>query len=250
MTQRQTDAAKFALRAVAWSLGLFALLRIPWFAAHVLLPLTQGQGAVAAALGGTTTLPVEVTLACSGADVLALCVGTILAYPVRWNARLAGAAGGATLILVLNILRIGTLARAVTSPAWFDLLHLYLWPALLMLAVAGYVFAWMRVADGGSPAASQTWRAQPSRRFLILAAVFLIIFVVLSPLSFESTGALAAAGFVARAGAVLLSAAGISAHASGNVLWTTRGGFLVTPECVATPLAPVYLAAVCAYSTS
>jgi hypothetical protein len=34
------------------------------------------------------------------------------------------------------------------------------------------------------------------------------------------------------------------------VLWTPRGGFLVTAECVSTPLAPVYLAGVCAYAAT
>ena len=40
-----------------------------------------------------------------------------------------------------------------------------------------------------------------------------------------------------------------NAHAA-NVLWTPRGGFLVTQECISTPLIPVYLAAVCAHSTT
>ncbi len=93
-------------------------------------------------------MPIEVTLACSGADALALCLGTILAYPVKWRARIAGAAGGAALILVLNTLRIGTLGQAAASPAWFNILHVYVWPAVLLLAIAGYVFAWMRFADG------------------------------------------------------------------------------------------------------
>ena len=53
----------------------------------------------------------------------------ILAYPVRWRTRLAGAAGGAALILGLNTLRIGTLGRAAASPAWFNALHVYVWPA-------------------------------------------------------------------------------------------------------------------------
>ena len=43
-----TDAARFALRAVAWSLGLFGLLRLPWFATHVLLPVTHAQSTAAA----------------------------------------------------------------------------------------------------------------------------------------------------------------------------------------------------------
>src|SRR5688572_27350621 len=125
----QTDIVKFALRAVAWGLGFFGLLRLNWVATHVLLPITQAQGAAAAGLLGAPAMPIEVTLACSGADALALCVGTILAYPVNWRARLTGAFTGVALILVLNTLRIGTLGQAVTSPSLFEMLHVYVWPA-------------------------------------------------------------------------------------------------------------------------
>ena len=111
------------------------------------MPFTRAQAAAAVGLFGPPALPVEVTLACSGADALALCLGAILAYPVQWRLRLAGAGGGAALILGLNIVRIGTLGRAAASPAWFNALHVYIWPAVLTLAIAGYVFAWMRLAD-------------------------------------------------------------------------------------------------------
>jgi len=69
-------------------------------------------------LAGAPVLPVEVTLACSGADVIAICLGAILAYPVPWRRRLAGAAGGLALILCLNTLRIATLGQVAPSPAW------------------------------------------------------------------------------------------------------------------------------------
>ena len=54
---------------------------------------------------------------------------------------------GAGLILGLNTLRIATLGRAAASPAWFYALHVYVWPAVLTLAIAGYVLGWMRFAD-------------------------------------------------------------------------------------------------------
>ena len=91
-------------------------------------------------------------------------------------------------------------------------------------------------------------RLPPSRRFVVLTAAFLLLFVAASPLYLESAGVLALAGFIARAAAAMLGIVGVSAHAAANVLWTPRGGFLVTQECIATPLIPVYLAAVCAYS--
>ena len=40
------------------------------------------QAAQAARLFGAPALPVEATLACSGADAIALCLGAVLAYPV------------------------------------------------------------------------------------------------------------------------------------------------------------------------
>jgi len=143
-----SGAARFALRAVAWSLGLFGLLRLNWVETHALLPLTRLQGRLAVGLCGVPALPIDATLACSGADALALCVGVILAYPASWRMRLAGAGGGVTLVLGLNTLRIGTLGRVAASPAWFETLHVYVWPAVLTLAIAGYVLAWMRVLTG------------------------------------------------------------------------------------------------------
>jgi exosortase/archaeosortase family protein len=251
-------AFKFALRAVAWSLGLFGLLRLSWTEAHVVLPLTRMQAGLAMGLFGTPVLAVDVTLACSGADALALCLGAVLAYPAQWRMRLAGAAGGAGLIVGLNSLRIGTLGRAAASPVWFSTLHVYVWPAVLTLAIAGYVFGWMRLADrrqagaenatAVGPVASE--QPQPTRRFVLFAAGFLLVFSAASPLYLESAGVLAIAGFIARAAAATLGIVDISAHASANVLWTPRGGFLVTQECISTPLIPIYLAAICAYSTT
>ena len=94
MAPPQTDAAKFVLRAVAGSLGFFGLLRLPWTEAHVVLPFTLVQSGLAVRLIGAPAVPVEATLACSGADALALCLGAVLAYPVKWRTRLFGAGCG------------------------------------------------------------------------------------------------------------------------------------------------------------
>ena len=84
----------------------------------------------------------------------------------------------------------------------------------------------------------------------MLTAVFVVLFAAGSPFYLQSAGVLAIAAFVARAAAATLLVFGVDAHAAANVLWTPRGGFAVTQECIATPLIPVYLAAVCAYATT
>jgi hypothetical protein len=115
-----TDALKFVLWGVTGSLGFFGLLRLNWTEAHLVLPLTRIQARLAVGLFGTPGSPVEATLACSGTDALALCLGAIVAYPVTWRSRLAGCCGGAALILGLNTLRIGTLGLVASSALFVD----------------------------------------------------------------------------------------------------------------------------------
>jgi exosortase/archaeosortase family protein len=253
--RRSTDARSFVLRAVVGSLGLFGLLRLSAIETQLVLPITQWQGALAARWLGAPAAPVEVTLACSGADALALCAGAILAYPVAWRMRLAGAATGVVLILGLNTMRIGSLGLVVGSPFWFNVLHLYAWPSLLTLAIAGYVFAWIQIADRRDAlSASRTpvvdTHPQPSRQFMVASLAFLLVFSLTSPIYLESPQVLSVAGVIARAAAAILGAIGIAAHTTGNVLWTARGGFLVTQECISTPLIPIFLAAVVTYSST
>lgn len=252
----QASAARVSLQFVAWSLGLFGLLRLHWIEVHALWPFTEMQGALATALNGGSQLPVTTTLACSGADALALCLGAIFAYPVRWRHRLAGAAAGVLVIVALNIVRIASLGRAAGSPRWFELLHLYIWPAILTLAIAGYVFLWARTADDRERSRIDDGRPPtvaalpPLGRFVALAAVFMLVFVAASSIYLESGLVLAVASFMAQAAAVILHAMGFHAVATGNLLSTDRAFVSVTQECITTPLIPVYLAAVFAFSTT
>ena len=248
-----TPASSFALRLTTWSLALFGLFRLPWIGTHVLLPATQLQAAAGSALLGPSSLPIEATLACSGADALALCLAAIAAYPARWRMRAAGIAAGTAAILALNTIRIGTLGRAVASPRWFNALHLYVWPVLLTIAIAAIVFTWMRLADtpargAESPLAQRVSPPIVSVRFALVALAALVLFSLASPLYLDSARVLAAAWMVARAAAALLRGIGVDATAASGILSTPRGAFLVTQECIATPLIPVYFAAVAVYA--
>ncbi|MEO5895769.1 MAG: hypothetical protein ABIS06_08730 [Vicinamibacterales bacterium] len=199
-------------------------------------------------------MPVAVTLECSGADVLSLCAAAVLAYPTRWRRRIAGAAGGVALILGLNTLRIGMLGRAAASPS-FQFLHLYVWPGLLTLAAAAYAFTWMHFVDRQPASAAQALRraghgeiGTVEWRFAALALGLLVVFTAASPLYLNSPAVLAAATAVAAAAAWLLRAIGVDATASTNLLVTGRGAFLITQECISTPLLPVFVAAVFAFA--
>jgi len=225
------------------------VLRLSWIETHAVLPATQFQAWLAIDLFGAPSSPVAATLACSGTDALALCLAAILAYPARWRSRFSGAASGFLLLLVLNTARIGTLGRVAASPGWFQALHVFVWPTVLTFAIAGYVFWWMRATDEQPrEAVTTTW--QPSWRFIGFTLAFLLVFVVTAPLLLQSTIVLALAVIVAQLTGVMLNALGMSSQVIGNVLISPGGNFLVTQECIATPLIPVYIAAVCAYSST
>ncbi len=240
---RVHSAKKYVVWATTTAFGLFGLLRLPWVETQLILPLTRLQGDLAAAAFQTPAAPISVTLACSGTEVIAMCLGAILAYPVSWRLRLSGAALIVLGILGLNTVRIGTLGLASGDPQWFNALHLYLWPAGLILATSGAVFVWMRHAD---ESAAGTWA--PSWRFVALALVLLALSALAAPSYIDSAAVYGVGRLIAHAGAMTLAVFGGEASATGNVLWTARGGFSVTGDCVATPLLPLYVAAVWTYA--
>jgi exosortase/archaeosortase family protein len=188
-----------------------------------------------------------VTLACSGADAFALCAGAVLAYPAAASKRVAGVAGAIALLLILNTLRIGTLGRLAASPA-FDLVHVYVWPAILLLVLSAYVFAWMQLA--GNEERSTRQGSTPMRRFAWLTAALLVMFTAAAPFYLHSDSVLRVATFVAQSASLVLQSLGVAASADANILWTPRGGFLVTQECIASPLIPVYVAAAMIFLTT
>lgn len=239
-------ATTFLLGAGAWSVALFALFRAPAVEQGLVLPLTVLQQRAAEHFFGAPSAPIAVTLECSGTDVLALCLAGILACPVAWRARVTGGLGAVAFIVALNTLRIATLGGAAASPDLFARLHLQVWPAILSLAAAGYVLFWMRALlgrrDGDS--AGEPTLAGLARRFAPRAAVLLVVFALCGPWIAASEWLVAAGAGVAGTAALVLAGAGVAATATGNILTTSRGAFLVTPDCLATALVPVYAAAV------
>lgn len=252
-TWRPSPVVRFVLLAVAWSLGLFALLKLPAVERGALIPFAQAQQEVACGLVGDAARRVSVGLSCTGADAIALCLGAIFAFPATWRRRLAGAGLGLLLITVVNTVRIGTLGLAVEHWRLFQALHVYVWPAALLLVVAGYVFLWMRraqiaapdpAADGGASGVGLRLDLSPAvLRFLGVGAVLVVAYVALSRWIHSSEILLRGAHAVAATAAGLLSVLGGEASVQGNIFRTANGSYLVTQECITSPLIPVWLTA-------
>lgn len=222
----------------AWAIVSFALTRSAFVQAAVLLPFAEWQAAIASRWLGMDALPIVMVPDCSGLDVMALCAGAIALYPAPLLRKIAGLGGALAWLLLLNIARIATLSRAAGHPQ-FSVLHEYVWPAALTLAAAAYVGVWIWQTE--RPRMLPSGR---STRFAVYASLFLIGYLVIVAI-LAGAGALdiyaaAAAGMAAG----LLQAAGVGAAVHGRVLQVHETAYLITYECVTTPLLPLYLAAV------
>jgi exosortase/archaeosortase family protein len=92
---------------------------------------------------------------CDAMDVTILLVSAVLAWPGRWRRRVAAAAMGIAFVFVINVVRICSLYFVgLHLPQHFELIHLELWPLLILLAVvAAFLFLvrWMGRPDAGRP---------------------------------------------------------------------------------------------------
>ena len=250
---------RFTLTLGAWFVGLFGLMRLGWVERNLLTPFAQLQQGVADQLTGAPSDLVYADASCSGGDPIALCVGAICAFPAAWSSRLRGAALGVAAITALNVVRLGTLSLVAADPALLDVLHVYVWPGILILASAAWVYGWMgrQGRDGGADTAAGAGAIADAaaatgpgpavlggaaRRFLLLAAVLVTVYFATAPFFYESPAVDVVAGWIAATGGVILGAAGTAVRVAGPVIRTTHGGFVVTQECIFTPLIPLYLA--------
>lgn len=82
---------------------------------------------------------------CEGTDVAFLLASAMLVAPLAWRARLAGVAAALALTLALNQVRVLALFYALRADrAWFDALHGFVGPLVLVAAAAGFFAFWLR----------------------------------------------------------------------------------------------------------
>ena len=204
---------RFALTAGAWFIGLFGVMRLGWVERQILLPFAQLQERVADQLTGVQTDAVYVDASCSGGDAMALCLGAVLAFPATWSARLRGAGIGLLVIAAFNIVRIGNLSLLGDNLPLFDLLHIYIWPAILIVVAVAYVYAWMHrqmgpAASGAGPDPGVAWQG-PARRFLLLTVVGIVAYFAAAGWVYESALLHTLGVWVAMTSAGILAALGV-----------------------------------------
>jgi len=227
---------KFLAALAAWSAALLAILRSPAGQRALVAPFAAWHSAFALEI--STGSAVAVDLSCSGSDVIALSIAALLAYPSSWRRRAAGVAMALVWLAALNLARIVTLVNTAGSPLFVPL-HTYIWPGLMIAGSAAFVFGWMWLEQRDRAAIADVGRWW---RMVGMTALLVVAYVGLAPWLLVSQGLQREAMLLAGAAAAILHACGLDALAGGGTLVVANQSFLVTPECVITPLMPVYLA--------
>jgi exosortase family protein XrtM len=114
---------------------------------HLIAPLEQVSAVHNHLLSPHADL--EIVRGCDGAGALFLVMAAILAFPASIKRKLTGLILGVLLMYTLNLIRISGLYFVVAyHNDWFNLIHTYLAPTLLII-IACLFFAWW--AWGSSP---------------------------------------------------------------------------------------------------
>ncbi len=154
---RRRPVLRFVFWAGAWMAVFFSLTALPWIEQRVWAPyLTWNASATATILrlievpaqaqGRLVTGPgaaLSVERGCDAIHPSLLFVAFILATPASWRTKLVGAAGGVTLLMATNLLRIVTLYFVQRDwPTAFELMHIEVWQAAFIFLALLLWIAW------------------------------------------------------------------------------------------------------------
>ncbi len=121
-------AMKTGLNAYLHGYALSAGTVLGWVEPHVAV---TGQDIV-----GRTSLRIVRT--CDAMDVTILLLAAIVSWPSSSRRRALGAVAGVSILFIVNVVRICSLYYVgVYCPAAFELAHLELWPAIILLVAVG-----------------------------------------------------------------------------------------------------------------
>ncbi len=82
---------------------------------------------------------------CEGTESALLIIAAVLAFAARWRHKAVGLLLGVALVFILNQIRIAWLYLTLRhAPEWFDALHGYIAPGLIVFILGFYFLAWTR----------------------------------------------------------------------------------------------------------
>jgi exosortase H (IPTLxxWG-CTERM-specific) len=130
--------------------GLLAAL-----SAGLILPFDDSVRAFGKILQfGDTGFAVSIEAGCNGVEATIVLIAAVLAFPASWRDRLIAIVLGFLAVQVMNILRIVSLFYLGDwNLEVFSWVHLYLWPALIMLDVLIVFIVYLRYLARKSPPA-------------------------------------------------------------------------------------------------
>lgn len=92
-----------------------------------------------------TGFAVSIEAGCNGVEAAIVLIAAVVAFPASWKARASAIGLGFLAIQVMNLARIISLFYLGNwNMAFFEWIHLYLWPALIMLDVLIVFIVYLR----------------------------------------------------------------------------------------------------------
>ena len=151
----------FALILVA----LFSLEMMSVVQEHVIVPFTGMLASVSAMLVlpfdnsvvsygkvlqfADSGFAVSIEAGCNGVEASIVLIAAVIAFPGSWRARLVAIGLGFLAVQAMNIVRIISLFYLGNwNLEFFSWIHLYLWPALIMLDVLIVFIVYLRYLSG------------------------------------------------------------------------------------------------------
>ncbi|MBK6740533.1 MAG: exosortase H [Haliea sp.] len=162
--------ARFVTIFLLTLVSLFAIEMLLPVQEHVIIPFTTALARISAAIIlpfdssvlaygkilqlKDTGFAVSIEAGCNGVEAAIVLTAAIVAFPASWRARCIAIALGFLTIQVMNIARIISLLYLGNwNMDLFTWIHLYLWPALIMLDVLIVFVVYLRyIASDTAPA--------------------------------------------------------------------------------------------------
>ena len=152
---------RFFILFVVLQAALFALELTPWAQAWLVEPWTNTLAAISTWLvtlfdsgvvasgkvirSTANGFAVSIEAGCNGVEATIVLLAAMLAFPAPWKNKLVGLAVGILAVQGLNVVRVISLFYlGQWNLQLFELAHLYVWQALIMLDVLVVWLIWVR----------------------------------------------------------------------------------------------------------